>query len=146
MEQNQLFDLNFEPQTLNYFSEAAKWGKFLSIIGFIFCGLMVLLGIFAGSTLAALGGSEAVSMIGGGFFTAFYIIIAIIWVMPFVYLYNFSSKMQVAIRNNDQQTLNHSIKNLKSLFKFLGIFTIIMLSLYALIFIFGIAAGIGSAF
>lgn len=145
MEQDQLFDLRFEHQTNNFLAEAAKWGKFIAIIGFIFCALMLLGGIFAGSIFATMGQSSSLALMGGGFFTAVYVVFAVLWFMPFLYLFNFASKMQVALRNNDQATLNLSFQNLKSCFKFIGIFTIIMLSIYALIFFFGIATSLGTA-
>ena len=31
-------DLQVTPLSQNFLSEAAKWGKFLSVMGFIFCG------------------------------------------------------------------------------------------------------------
>ena len=40
---------------------------------------------------------------------------------PAYYLFNFSSKMRRALRNNDQLVLTDSLKNLKSYFKFYGI-------------------------
>ncbi len=35
-------DLQVSPQVLSYLTESAKWGKFLAIMGFILCGIMVL--------------------------------------------------------------------------------------------------------
>jgi hypothetical protein len=40
--------------------------------------------------------------------------------------------MQRALRNNDQTSLNASLGNLKSCFKFVGILTIVVLSFYFL--------------
>ena len=46
MEQNQnLFDLQITPESSHYLSETAKWSRFLSIIGFIFCGLLIVVAI-----------------------------------------------------------------------------------------------------
>ena len=39
-------DLQVTPQAQSYLTESAKWGKFLAIMGFIFCGLMVILAFF----------------------------------------------------------------------------------------------------
>ena len=51
MESNEqhLFDLKIDRPVATNLSEAAKWGKFLGIMGFIFCGLMVIIGFFAGT-------------------------------------------------------------------------------------------------
>ena len=143
-----LFDLQIDHQSNSFLNEAAKWGKFLSIMGFIFCGLFVIIALFAGTFIAtsmrgfqgSTGGMEAM---GGGIVTVVYIIIALVYFFPCLYLFNFSSKMQVALRSNQQDTLNISFRNLKSCFKFLGILTIIMLSFWALAMIIGIGAAMG---
>jgi hypothetical protein len=129
-----LFDLQLDPQSGNYLSEAARWARFLSIVGFIMIALMILAGLFLGSRIAAglstMGGGY--SMLGGGFITVLYVLFALIYFFPCFYLFHFGSKMRMALRNNDQETLSDSLKNLKSCFKFFGVFTIIVLSFYAL--------------
>lgn len=35
-------DLQVSPQAQSYLAESAKWGKFLAIMGFILCGIMIL--------------------------------------------------------------------------------------------------------
>ena len=65
----------------------------------------------------------------------------LLYFFPCLYLYNFSSKMQTAIRHNDQISLNKSFQSLKSLLKFWGILTIIMLCIWVLAIIFGVALG-----
>ena len=129
-----LFDLQLDPQSGNYLSEAARWARFLSIVGFIMIAVMLLAGLFLGSRIAAglisMGGGY--SMLGGVFITVLYVLFALLYFFPCFYLFHFGSKMLTALRNNDQETLSDSLKNLKSCFKFFGVFTIIVLSFYAL--------------
>jgi len=137
-----LFDLQLDPPGVDYLRESAKWAKFIAIIGFIFCGLMVIASLFMGSILASsmsdvMGGA---GVVGGGVFTVMYMLFAALWFVPCLYLFRFSSKMQVALRNNEQETLLNALKNLKSYFKFIGILLIIVLSLYAIAIIFMIGA------
>jgi len=50
--------VNFEG--LDYLRQAGKWGKFLAILGFIFCGLIALVGLFAASlfdTISSMSGT-----------------------------------------------------------------------------------------
>jgi hypothetical protein len=47
----------------------------------------------------------------------------------------FANRMRLALYGNDQQALNLSVQNLKVFFRYIGIITIIVLSLYALVFI-----------
>jgi len=50
-------------------------------------------------------------------------------------LYRFSVQLKEALQSNDESLYVSGFQNLKSLFKFLGIFTIVILSLYALIIV-----------
>lgn len=139
-----LFDLQLDNTSLDYLREASKWARFLAIIGFVFCGLMVIGALFAGTIMAtmmstAMGGY---SVIGGGVFTVVYLFFAALWFFPCLFLYRFASHMQLAIRNNEQEKLLGSLKNLKSYFRFIGILFIVILSLYALMFVGAIIAGI----
>jgi Family of unknown function (DUF5362) len=138
-----LFDLHLDQSSINYLGEAARWSRFLAIIGFIYCGLMVLCGLFIGSIMSMLapamgGGESAFSTIGSAFTGFFVISFALLLFFPAYYLFNFSTKLRRAIQNNDQPVLTESLKNLKSFFKFYGILVIVLLSFYILIFIAGI--------
>lgn len=147
-QQNQnLFELQLDQPSTAYLGEAAKWAKFLAIMGFIFCGLMIIIALFAGSIIGAAvsaAGSGMSSMLGTGFFTTIYLIIGAIYFFPCLYLFRFASQMQDAIRNHEQNRLQDSFKNLKSCFKFMGILIIIMLCFYVLVIIGGMIFGLTS--
>jgi len=133
-QQENLFDLHLDQQSVNYLGETARWCKLLSIFGFIYCGIMVLVGLFFGSLVSSMmmPGMGSADKVGGAFMSSFIILMALILFFPAYYLFNFSSKVRRALRNNDQEVLTDSLKNLKSFFKFNGIIVIIILSLYAL--------------
>lgn len=139
-----LFDLQMDQEASTYLGEAARWARFLSILGFIMCGLLILVGLFLGSVVSTAfrGSMGSGSVFGGTFFTMLYVVIALLYFFPCLYLFQFGSKMRTAQRNNDQQLLSESFKNLKSCFKFFGILAIVVLGLYALALI---AAVIGAA-
>jgi Family of unknown function (DUF5362) len=141
-----LFDLHIDQPSINFLGEAARWSRFLAIIGFIYCGLMVIFGIFFGTILSlmapAMGGDPAMSILGSGLFSGIIIIVSLLLFFPAYYLFNFSTKMRKALQNNDQPVLAESLKNLKSFFKFYGIFVIVGISFYALMIIFGIIGAI----
>ena len=139
------FELQIDQQNTSYLSEIARWGKFLSIMGFIGIGLCAI-----GFTIVLLTGNATSSASFGGtsydmgnnmqktILPIIMIILFLIYFFPTLYLYRFSTQMQTALRNNDQGNLNSSFGNLKSCFKFVGILTIVILCLYALLFIGGI--------
>ncbi|HYJ65731.1 MAG TPA: hypothetical protein VEV62_18445, partial [Parafilimonas sp.] len=56
MEQNitpNTFGLQVDNGNIPFLVEAAKWAKFLGILGFILCALMVICGLFAGTFFAS---------------------------------------------------------------------------------------------
>jgi hypothetical protein len=148
MEQsNNLFELQVDHQGTVFLREIAKWAKFLAIVAFVMMGLVLLVFAFAGSAIFATFASSpyqeagAAGAFAGTFAMIVLICVMLIYFFPTWYLYKFATKMQVALRNNDQETLNSSFESLKSCFKFMGIFMIIVLSFYALLFLIGLAAG-----
>ena len=115
--------------------EAAKWGNFLAIVGFVAIGFMVigsLLVIVAGSSF---GGGQAV-LLG-----IIYLAVSALYFFPALYLFNFSKKIKAGLNSSVQAEVDGALLNLKSMFKFMGIFMIVILSFYVLALIFGIGAG-----
>ena len=149
MEENQnpsLFGLSIDPAAKAQLSEAARWARFLSIVGFIVIGLIVLIGIFAGSLISSMMSSGvgnnpvggAASGIWGSFLIIVYILVAALYFFPCLFLYRFATKMKVALASDDQESLNTSFQNLKKLLRFIGILTIIVLAFYAIALVFGL--------
>jgi len=147
-QQNQnLFELQLDQPSTAYLGEAAKWAKFLAIMGFIFCAFMVVAALFAGSMMSAMmssAGSGFGSMYGSGLFTVIYLFGAALYFFPCLFLFRFASQMQDAIRNHEQSKLQGSLKNLKSCFRFLGILTIVIIAIYVLILIGALVVGVGT--
>lgn len=135
-------DLQVSNSAFNFLSESARWGKFLALMGFIFCGLMAVIAFFLPSMIvnippyntmpAGLSSSMATGI------TLLYLLLGILLFFPCLYLYRFSVKMQSSLSTVNQEAFDESLKNLKSMFKFYGILTIVMLSTYALIFVIAI--------
>lgn len=119
------------------FLETAKWGKFLSIVGFIMSGIIVLGGLtFAGGAFG-----DLYPGIGGGV-GIFYVLIALLYIFPSLYLYRFSSQITSGIKDDDQQLCSEAYNNLRRLFLFMGVLMIITLSLYVLIILFAVMGGL----
>jgi hypothetical protein len=132
-------ELQVSTNAQNYLTESARWGKFLAITGFVLCGLMVLIAFFVPAFLFRL---PPYNNLPAGYTTAMqtgitivYLLFAVLFFFPCFYLYKFSAKMQIAIKSVNQENFDDSLMNLKSIFKFYGIMTIIFLSIYALIFV-----------
>ena len=135
-------ELQIDTTAHAYLAETAKWCNFLSIVGFILSGILAVVALFAGTFLGSLssryGGNS--SIIGAGFITVIYLLIAALYFFMSLFLYRFASKMKTALSTNDQSSLNNSFLNLKNLYKMMGILTIIYLSFLVLALIVGIGA------
>jgi hypothetical protein len=70
-----------------------------------------------------------------------YLAIAVLYFFPSLFLFQFGSKMKIALNNNDQPALNLSFTKLKAYFRFWGVLTIILISFYAFALIAVIVAG-----
>lgn len=135
---------NLSNTTLKLIYDAARWARFIAILGFIFIGFMITVGIFIGSVLSVLNEDmdtvSGFSAISNGALAAIYIIIAAICFFPIYYLFLFSKKVIIAYKEKDEEKLNASFHYLKKHFKFIGIMLIVTLVIYILIFIIGISA------
>jgi hypothetical protein len=122
------------PEINGYLLETSKWGKFLAIVGYVGLGILIILALFI-----MIGFSQISKFSGVGFpmgiIGFLYIIIAVIYYFPINYLYRFSVQIKHGLTSNDLSSVTSGFRNLKSLFKFLGIFIIILMSIYALILV-----------
>ena len=138
--------LEITASSIGFLAETRKWASFLSIVGFIMLAIIVMISLFIGSIFTALSATAGIDMpVPGGLITVFYLIIAGIIFFPTYYMYQFSSKMKQALNTNDAANLEEAFKNHKSMYKFWGIYTIITLVLYFLIFIGSMAMGVMGA-
>jgi hypothetical protein len=135
-------ELQIDPIARAHLSETAKWANFLSIVGFVLSVIIAVLALFAGTILGTLGNSFGGSFIGAGFIMVVYLLIAALYFFMSLYLYRFASKMKAALYANDQESLNYSFANLKSLYKLMGILTVVYLSFIALALVLGIAGAV----
>jgi len=136
------FELQLNETAKDFLKETAKWANFLSILGFVGIGLMLVFAVFAGSIFSAMGSTmRGMGGMGGSFgvIMAFvYVFIAAIYFFPVYYLNKFAVNAKRAFRDNDSEALTNSFGYLKSHYKFIGILTVAILVLYGLIFVFGI--------
>ena len=125
--------------------ETAKWGRLLSIVGFIInviiliFGILILLKIY-NEMLFNLNFSIAPGSIPTllqFFYSFFFILISLIYIFPCLYLFRFSTFILKEKNGNNIENYQNAFKNLKRLFKFFGILTVV-LSIFAIVFLFAI--------
>ncbi len=129
-------ELGLSSQSISFLDTASKWAKFLAIVGFVFIGLFVIMAFTAGALF-----SQLPTPVPGALFTVIFLIVAVISFFPIYYIFNFAVKTQRAIKSNDTSTLTSAFENLKSHYKFMGILTIIYLSIYVPFLLIALAGG-----
>jgi hypothetical protein len=140
-------------ESLAYLNTIRKWTMFFAILGFIFLGLMLIIGLLAGSFMTALtskmSGVESMQGVkaAGGFASVIVFIVmlvfAVIYFFPLLYLFRFSRHTEKAVTNLDPNEIQLAFKNLKSYCLYMGILIIIVLVIYLIVFI---VAGASLAF
>src|SRR6478735_2092074 len=144
-----LNNLTVEPEIKNYLLEAAKWARFMGIVGYVFVGLLVIGAFFVGAFmrfLAKTSPAEAANNpANSGVFAivmgAYFIIIALIYYFPSRYLHQFGVNTILALRHNEQISFTQAFSRLISFFKFFGILTLIVLVFYGIWLVFFLVFG-----
>ena len=123
----QIDDKNFKitNSILQSLDTMVYWSKFLAIVGYVGIGFMILIAIL---TLS----SGYSFMIG---VALLYFLLALLYFFPINNLYKFATKTRNALNSHNQNDLDLGLSALASNFKFIGIYTVIVISIYGLIFI-----------
>jgi hypothetical protein len=132
----------------SYLYEAAKWTKFLSIVGFVFSAMTAIGAFGAGAVLnsvSAVSPNNPLMKVGAAGLTVIYLLFALFQFYPSFLLYKFSTATNQAVLFGDQQSLSTAVSKIKSFFKFWGIITIIFIAFYAIMIIFMAVVGVAVA-
>ncbi len=141
--QNENFENQLTSAAVGFLQESAKWSKFMAIVGFVGIGLMVLVSLFMAIGFSSMGTANMPELpFSMSVFSIIYVLFAAIYFFPVYYLYQYATKTSAALNSKNKQLLTDGLENLKSHHKFLGIFTLILVSLYGFIFVFAILGGI----
>ena len=126
-------------RVLELLRQTKPWVRFLSVMGFIICGLMLLTGLGTGLTGVSTGRPE---MIGMGIL---YPIMSILYIFPSLFLFRYASCIGDFLISRRGGAFEGAIEAQKSFWKFVGILMLVMLGLYAVLLAFLLVAAILSA-
>ncbi|MDP4209759.1 MAG: DUF5362 family protein [Bacteroidota bacterium] len=121
--------LSLSGNTKDFLTEITKWAFFLSIIGFIITGLLLISGFIG---IASLWSNNSIPVFAGIILGIFNILIAVIYLLPVLYLYRFSTIARNAIKLGNSEEMEMAFKNLKRHYRFIGILTLVILGIYVL--------------
>lgn len=124
MEQEKLFGIEINEDTIDHFRETAKWVTFLSILGFIGVSFILIFLFFMAFIVSATTPLAGIPMF---FFSC---LVLCIYCVPLYYFFKFAQTMKSALRDIDSFQFAESIGFLKSAFKFMGIYFIVVISIY----------------
>lgn len=133
-------NLGVNPEALFHLEASRKWTLFLSVMGFVFIGIMLLTPLLflrffrmADVPMAFPAAIPMFSMIP-------LLILVVIYFFPLYYLLQFSRFSRLAILNLDDTSLSKALKYLKLHYQFMGVLVIIGAGIY-LLAIFGLLIG-----
>jgi hypothetical protein len=98
------------------------WTMFLSVLGFIGAGLFLIIGIVM-LFVGALPRQDA--QLANSFMGVMYIILAVLYCFPSLYLYRYSHFTKLFYQNKNEGDLESALSYQKSFWKFFGIISII---------------------
>lgn len=127
-----------------YLGIIRKWAKFIAVVMFVMIGMMVIAGFFMGFAMNALSTMSVRQAMPfpSFFFTIIYLVIAVVYFFPVLYLYRFSQHLGNAIMMGSAEELTTSFQFLSKHYNFVGVLMIIGLILTGLMIIIAIIAGI----
>lgn len=134
--------LTLNESALSNLEIVRKWSLFFSILGFIWMGFMLLLSVSLSFIPFGHYGGHALGFgrIGMSFFIIMWLAMIVLYFFPILYLYKFSVYSKAAIKNLDSESADNAFRYLKKHFQFVGVLTIIVLSIYLLLGFFGVFA------
>lgn len=126
--------LQVDAEVRQNLNDASRWAKFISIVMFVACGLILLFGVAAGTqltnTFKKLGGVYDVL---GGFDSYIFIIIIVVVVAVIVaiyyFLFDFSRKIKTGLLSESTTEFNNALKSLRTFFIITTVFAVLGLLL-----------------
>lgn len=128
--------IEIEQKTLDNLNTIRKWTMFIAIIGFILLGLLLIVGLIAGTFLSTFKLGETGLGIPESLGLIVFFVVAVIYFFPVFFLFRFSKHTGNAIQTLNKEELHKAFKNLKSYVVYLGVLIIMGLSFYVMALIF----------
>ena len=125
------------PESVSYLLIAAKWAKFLAILGFVFIGLIITVSVFMSFALDRISQENMpINMpLPAVILSIIYVIFSAIFLYPVIMLNLFSNNAIKAVKFSDTAMMAKSFESLKNMFVFYGIAAIVMLIFYLFVIV-----------
>lgn len=125
-------DLEIDNPVRQQLYDTARWTKFISIVMFVACGLLLVFGTIGGAALFTVirkmgpaGG--LISEMSGALFIAIVLLVVAVLAIVYYFLFNFSRKVKIALLSENTAELNAGLRSLKTFFIITTVFAILSL-------------------
>lgn len=136
-------EVEYVPLTINedirsYLYRSVRWTYFLSIVGFMLTGLILLSTLSIPAFLSGNSGTPQLAALSSGSLTAAILLYSLLVFYPSFLLNRFSAATKKAVLYGDQEALTEAMRKLHSYFKFFGICTFAALAFYIVAIVFSV--------
>ena len=128
--------IEISTEALDNLNVTRKWTTFLSILGFIFLGLIIVAGIATSLFLTVFKTQQTNLGIPESLMIVVLATIGVLCYFPVFFLFRFSKNIRDAIQNHDQRKLAKGFRNLRLFFAYFGILVILVISVYLILLLF----------
>src|SRR5215213_2786165 len=123
------------PLMVEHLRATKPWVRLISVIMFISAGLIFL----GGLAMMFLGSSMGTRGFGlGPVIGIIYFIMGGLYVVPAYFLHQYASSIQDFLQGGGDSAMENALGSQKSFWRFVGILTLVIICIYALVFLFAI--------
>lgn len=133
-QQDSLANIPVTPLMIEHLRATKPWVRFMSIMMFISVGFMFL----AGLVLMFMPLPAAGRMPGMGAIGILYFVLGGLYLAPAYFLHQFASAIQNLLQGGGDVAMETALGSQKSFWRFVGILTLVIICIYALVFAFAI--------
>jgi hypothetical protein len=134
--------LTLNNEAIQSLKETRKWTTFFGILGILMIAILLVTSLIMAFVLPLLN-ENAGTPINPVLFSAIYLVMGGIYILPVIYLMRFGSLIRKAFLESSDQLVGLALKNLALHFRTVGIITIVMIGLYILFIIAMVIFGMG---
>jgi hypothetical protein len=129
------FKISLTEEAIDHLQKLSKWASFISILGFIYLALIILLAFFDVFYTNSFGWERETGV--ALFRVMLYLLIDIVCFFPILYLYKFSMYAKQSIRTSGTPELTVALKYLRNHYTYNGVL-IILIALVVIVVVIGI--------
>lgn len=127
-------NMKINEEIKSYLVEIAKWTRLLAIVGYIGIGLLIVIAFFTSAFFSMIPVSD-MEQLPMSLLSTIYFLMAGLYFFPVNYLFQFSKNLSQSLNGDETASLTDAFRNLKSHYKFIGVFAIVIISMYASMFL-----------